>query len=207
MLQASPIADQAIRDTIAVITRHAAYDRSLRQTAIQRFMAWLQELLSPLGRAINASRPLQEIALALVILLVAAVIARAIVVAHAGRVARAAERDGTRGRSATGRLSDPWLEAQRLAAEGDYTAAAHSAYAAVLQALARRARIRLHPSKTVGDYTRELRRVQSPLMPRYREFARLYEVVIYGVGTCDRDRWERLQVLAADLVERERAAA
>ena len=52
-----------------------------------------------------------------------------------------------------------------------------------------RARIRLHPSKTVGDYARDLRRVQSPLAPRYREFARLYEVVIYGVGTCDADRW------------------
>ena len=207
MLQSSPIADQAIRDTIAVLTRHAAYDRSLRQTAMQRFWAWLQELLAPLGRAMDASRPLQQIALVLVILLVVAVVARAIVIAHAGRVARAAERDGGRGRGASGRLSDPWLEAQRLAGEGDYTAAAHSAYAAVLLALSRRARVRLHPSKTVGDYTRELRRLQSPLAPRYREFARLYEVVIYGVGTCDRDRWERLQALAADLVERERLAA
>ena len=34
-----------------------------------------------------------------------------------------------------------------------------------------------------------------------------FKVVIYGVGTCDRDRWERLHVLAAELVERERAAA
>jgi hypothetical protein len=59
----------------------------------------------------------------------------------------------------------------------------------------------------VGDYARELRRVQSPLAARYREFARLYEVVIYGVGTCDADRWARLQSLAADLVERDRAAA
>ena len=37
------------------------------------------------------------------------------------------------------------MEAQRLAALGDYTAAAHLAYAAVLGALARRARIRLLP--------------------------------------------------------------
>lgn len=207
MLQSSPIADQAIRDTIAVLTRHAAYDRSLRQTAMQRFWAWLKELLSPLERAIGTSRTAQEIALVLVILLVVAVIARAVVVAHAARVARAAERDGGGGRGMAGRLSDPWPEAQRLAAGGDYTAAAHSAYAAVLLALSRRARVRLHPSKTVGDYTRELRRLRSPLAPGYREFARLYEVVIYGVGTCDRDRWERLQLLAADLVERERLAA
>jgi Domain of unknown function (DUF4129) len=207
MLQPGPITDQAIRDTVAVLARHAQYDRSLRQTAIQRFLAWLSELFAPLGRAIDTSKPLQRVALVLVILFVVAVIARAMVVAHAARIARAAERGGGRGRGTAGRLADPWLEAQRLAANGDYTAAAHSAYAAVLLALSRRARIRLHPSKTVGDYARELRRTQSPLAPRYREFARLYEVVIYGVGTCDRDRWERLQVLAADLVERERQAA
>jgi hypothetical protein len=207
MLQPGPVADQAIRDTIAALTRHAQYDRSLRQTAFQRFLDWLAELFSPLRRAINTSKPLQQVALVLVILLVVAVIARAMVVAHAARIARAAERDGGRGRGTAGRLADPWLEAQRLAANGDYTAAAHSAYAAVLLALSRRARIRLHPSKTVGDYARELRRTQSALAPRYREFARLYEVVIYGVGTCDRDRWERLQALAADLVERERKAA
>ena len=207
MLQSTPLSDQAIRDTIAVLTKHADYDRSFRQTALERFFAWLGELLSPVGRAVSGSRSLQQIALALVILLVVAVVARAMVVAYAGRVARASEQEGGRGRTMTGRLADPWLEAQRLAALGDYTAAAHSAYAAVLGALNRRARLRLHPSKTVGDYARELRRVQSPLAPRYREFARLYEVVVYGVGTCDRERWERLRVLAGELVERERVAA
>jgi hypothetical protein len=208
MLQGSPIADQAIRDTIAVLTRHAEYDRSFRQTAFERFMNWLAELLAPLTRGISGSRTVQQAALVLVIVLVVAVLARLAVVAYAGRVARAGEQEGWRGRTATGSLSDPWLEAQRLAAMGDYTAAAHAAYAAVLNALSRRARIRQHVSKTVGDYGRDLRRVKSPLAPGYREFARLYEVVVYGVGTCDRERWERLRVLAGELVERsERAAA
>jgi hypothetical protein len=207
MPQASPLTDQAIRDTLEAIVRHQEYDRSFRQTAIERFFAWLGELFGPLGRALSGSVALQRLALGLVILLAVAIVARAAMLAHAARVARAADRDGGRRRGQGSRLADPWLEAQRLAALGDHTAAAHAAYAAVLGALARRARIRTHPSKTVGDYARELRRVQSPLAARYREFARLYEVVIYGVGTCDADRWARLQSLAADLVERDRAAA
>ena len=38
MLQSAPVADQAIRDTIAAITRHHDYDRSFRQTALDRFL-------------------------------------------------------------------------------------------------------------------------------------------------------------------------
>lgn len=207
MPQGSPITDETIRDTVAAIVRHAGFDRSFRQTAWQRFLEWLRELFEPLTRALDRSTVLQRTALYLVILLAIAIVARAVVLARAARVARAEERTGRGGRGGDGRFADPWLEAQRLASLGDHTAAAHAAYAAVLGALSRRARIRLHPSKTVGDYARDLRRVQSPLAPSYREFARLYEVVIYGVGTCDADRWERLRVLATELVGRERAAA
>jgi hypothetical protein len=52
----------------------------------------------------------------------------------------------------------------------------------------------------VGDYARELRRNSSSLFSRYREFARSYETVVYGLGTCDRERWERLDALARDIV-------
>ena len=207
MPQTSPLTDQAIRDTLAAIVEDRGYDRSFRQTAIDRFFQWLGELFAPFTRALEQSPTLQRVALALLALIAAAVVARAAMLAWAGHVERAEER-GERGRRGyAGRTDDAWREAQRLADAGDYTAAAHAAYAAVLGALARRARIRVHPSKTVGDYTRDLRRVQSPLAPRYREFARLYEVVIYGVGTCDADRWERLRALAAELVERDRVAA
>lgn len=202
-----PVPDQAIRDTLARILTHDGYDRSLRETAWQRFWSWLLELFQPAGRALRESPLAQRLALALIVLLVVAIIARIVIVAYGGRIARAAEREGRSGRGRAGRLADPWMEAQRLAEGGDYTAAAHAAYEAVLLALRARARVRLHPSKTVGDYVRELRRLQSPLAPAYREFARLYEVVIYGVGTCDAARWARLHALAADLVERDRAAA
>jgi hypothetical protein len=207
MPQASPLTDQAIRDTLAAVFEHRGYDRTLRQTLTERIWAWLAELFGPLQRSVEQSPIAQRIALALLVLLGLAVVARALVLAHGARVARAMDREGRGARGAGGRLSDPWMEAQRLAGLGDYTGAAHASYAAVLSALARRARVRLHPSKTVGDYHRDLRRVQSPLAPRYREYAQLYEVVVYGVGTCDADRWHRLHALAAELVERERAAA
>lgn len=207
MLQGSPITDQAIRDTVAAVFRHPDYDRTLRSTIVERILRWIAEVFGPLFRGVRGSSMAQRVALALVVLLVVALVARLAIVAWGARVAGAAEREGRGGRGFGGRLGDPWLEAQRLADAGDYTAAAHAAYEAVLLALRARARVRLHPSKTVGDYGRELRRLQSPLAPTYREFGRLYEVVIYGVGTCDADRWARLRALATDMVARERAAA
>jgi hypothetical protein len=99
---------------------------------------------------------------------------------------------------------DPWLLAQQRAAAGDFTGAAHDLYAAILQAVARRQLVRLHPSKTIGDYVRELRsRASIALLTPFREFARAYEAVIYGTGDCDRDRYERLRTLAGAIIARE----
>ena len=97
---------------------------------------------------------------------------------------------------------DPWLMAQRFAAGGDFTTAAHALYAALLEGVARRGQVKLHPSKTIGDYVRELRAKSSAFFARFREFARAYEVVIYGSGHCDRERYERLQELALPIVQR-----
>lgn len=108
----------------------------------------------------------------------------------------------TRGAAGHGAAAvDPWTEAQRLAASGDYTGAAHSLYAALLDALTHCDPVRLHPLKTVGDYARELRGLASPRFPVFREFARAYEVVVYGFGSCDRARYDRLLSLATPLVQ------
>jgi hypothetical protein len=96
--------------------------------------------------------------------------------------------------------SDAWSAAQQLAARGDYTAAAHALYAALLDAGARQAQLELHPSKTAGDYVREVRRRSSPIFPSFRDFARAYEFVIYGLGECDRERYERLLSIALPIV-------
>jgi len=92
------------------------------------------------------------------------------------------------------------MAAQDLASSGDYTSAAHALYAAMLESAARQQQIRLHPSKTVGDYVRELRSQSSSLFQRFREFGRSYEVVIYGIGWCDADRYRQLYALAVPVV-------
>jgi hypothetical protein len=53
----------------------------------------------------------------------------------------------------------------------------------------------------VGDYVRELRGRSSTLLDRFRAFARSYEVVVYGVGTCDQERYEQLRLLATDILQ------
>ncbi len=75
-------------------------------------------------------------------------------------------------------------------------AAAHALYQALLAGLTERERVRLHPSRTAGDYVRDLRARRSPMLPRFRDFARAYEVVAYGTGRCDAARYERLLALA-----------
>ena len=202
MIQRSlpPVDEQAIRDTIDAVFRHPGYSRTLRETLLDRILAWLGELLRGVRGAVGDSPALQIAALAVLGLLVLAVAARALQVAHASRVTRATLTGGRGGTVTGARGGDAWAEAQALAAGGRFTDAAHALYAAILDVLARRERVRLHPSKTVGDYGRELRRRASPTWGRYREFAGLYEVVIYGLGTCDRERYERLHALAGEIV-------
>jgi hypothetical protein len=191
--------DHAIRDTVAAVFRQPRYERSAR-TLLDRFLEWLLDLFRRLGHAVGGSTVLQRVALGVLVLLVVTVAARMLFLAHAGRVARAARPGGATARFGGGTSMDPWSAAQALAARGDFTEAAHALYAAILDAVARRERIRLHPSKTVGDYARELRRRSSGLFPRYRDFARSYEVVVYGIGRCDRERYDRLRALATEIV-------
>jgi hypothetical protein len=98
--------------------------------------------------------------------------------------------------------SDAWVAARRYAAHGDYTSAAHALYAALLQAVAARGDAELHESKTIGDYVRDLAARPSRFLGGFREFARSYETVIYGIGSCDRDRYEQLHGLALRIIDR-----
>jgi hypothetical protein len=131
--------------------------------------------------------------------LLVAIVGRTVWLWHLHRMDLAQGASWTRGESGP-RWRDPWSASQQLAAAGDYTSAAHALYAALLESAARAEHIRLHPSKTVGDYVRELRVRSSSLFARFREFARSYEVVIYGVGSCDEARYQRLLALAVPIV-------
>ncbi len=183
------------RDTIAAVFAQRAYDRTIAESLWDRLIFYLWEQLARVLSAIGKSSATRPVALGVLgVLAVLAIVRIAIAV-------RSAEfTPGNGARRFLRRRVDPWLDAQRLAAEHRYTDAAHALYAALLQSVAQREDLRLHPSKTVGDYLRELRWRSSVLVPSFRDFARLYEVVVYGLGICDQERYERLYALASGML-------
>ena len=191
------IPSRAARDTIRAVFDQRAYDRSVVHSLWDRlwdvFMRWVDGLF----RAVGHSSVAHVLSIVLVVILLGLIAARIALGILAGD-ASLARIGGPR--AGLGESSDPWVVAQRLAAAGQFTEAAHALYASVLRGLAARNQVRVHPSKTVGDYARELRRRSSALVSPFREFARSYEVVIYGLGYCDRERYDRLYALARSMI-------
>ena len=124
----------------------------------------------------------------LLIALAVLIVARIVIVVIA---ARGHDQAGTRPASA--RARDARAEAERLAAAGRFTEAAHALLRAILATLADRGEVRLHDSKTTGDYARELDRNASPLRAVFRAFRRRYDRVIYGAGECSADDFAALR--------------
>ena len=172
----------------------------------QLFWGWVFDLLrrawallDPLLSVLRRSPLLYWTVIALLALVMVAVVGRAIYLWRQRRLfdAAALAWESSPLRRA-GR--DPWSAAEELSARGDYTDAAHALYAALLDSAAHAGQIRLHPSKTAGDYVRELRNRSSAIFSLFREFAHSYETVIYGIGTCDAERYRRLYALAGEVV-------
>ncbi|HKT10100.1 MAG TPA: DUF4129 domain-containing protein [Gemmatimonadaceae bacterium] len=202
VLLAQQIPDRRIAAAVDTVFRDPAYQRlTLAQTVWHWFESLLFRALGAVFRwyeQLRASPVLFWTLLVIVAALVAAIVVRAVVMwrwRHV-EVARGAVWRAMRGASG----DDPWAAAEKLSAAGDYTSAAHALYAAMLESAARQQQIRLHASKTVGDYVRELRTHSSSLFMRFREFGRSYEVVIYGIGTCDAARYQQLYALAVPVV-------
>lgn len=202
VLLAQQIPDRRIAAAVDTVFRDPAYQRlTLGQMVWHWFVSLVLRALGSVFRwyeQLRASPVLFWTLLLLVAALVAAIVVRAVVMWRWQHLdaARGAVWRGMRG-SAGG---DPWAAAETLAAAGDYTSAAHALYAAMLESAARQQQIRLHPSKTVGDYVRELRAHSPSLFGRFREFGRSYEVVIYGIGRCDAARYHQLYALAVPVV-------
>lgn len=193
----------AAREAIDRVFAQADYDRSVRETVLSRLWGWLAALVEQVMRAAGrAPRPVYWAAVGLLTLVALLVVLRVGYGVYRRRERGAAAGAGGRGHRAVG-AGGAWARAQALAARGDHTAAAHALYEALLEALAARERVRLHPSKTVGDYARDLRARSSALLGGYREFARSYEAVVYGGVPCDAARFERLRALAAPVVGRD----
>lgn len=194
LLQAipTPIPAGTIRDTLTVIVRERGYQQNVPATLLSRGWQWLSRLLDELFTNAVASRGTYLIVLGVMGLLIGVAVARAIVVARARTLA--AQRRATEATAA-----EQLAEARGLAAQGAYVDAAHRLYAAIVTRLVETRQVRRHPSKTVGDYGRDLRASGDGLTPAYQAFARTYEVVAYGDGLCDAARYQRLEQLAAPL--------
>lgn len=155
--------------------------------------------LSRLFRHMPSTR---SFALAIVALLVLFVAARFVI------AARARDEDGLRAtRRRTGMSTDdPWQTAETLIAQGRFEEAAHALYRGVIFSLGRDERLRLHPSKTSGDYARELRRRGAPAYTPFRTFTRAFDVAVYGHGGCDAVALDELRELSSPFRQRARAA-
>jgi hypothetical protein len=77
----------------------------------------------------------------------------------------------------------------------------------VLESLARSEHLRLDPSKTSGDYARELRTRGSSSHAPFRAFGRRFDVAVYGHGGCDEAAIAELYRLAAPFRPRAGARA
>ena len=201
-LAARQLPASVVHDTVAAIARGIDYRRSLRQSFLDRFFLWVAEAISHLVRFLRqspVSRPFGYVVLGLIVLGVAA---RLLIAAQARDDSRGPLRRRTR---ASG-TEDPFVVAERLAAEGRFEEAAHALYHGVLLALAHHERLRLDPSKTSGDYARELRARSSASYQPFRVFARRFDVAVFGHGGCDARLIDDLRALATPLTARARAA-
>jgi uncharacterized membrane protein YhaH (DUF805 family) len=192
-----PFDNTAIADTVAAVFRSSAFAGHGTVSIGELIAEWIWNLVLRFfgfAQSHPAVGLVFRITLGLALLLVLARIVY-------GLIARFAPSAIEMRRFDSARRTDWWSTAQTLAAQNDYTGAAHALYLALVGAAARRGLVSLHESKTTGDYLRELRRKPDAIdLPRFTDFTRSYETVIYGIGTCDRDRFATLNSLAATLL-------
>lgn len=189
---------RAVHDTVAAIARQAAYERTIGQSALQRIWSAIGRALNALFQFFRGSETGRHVTVALVVLIVAAIAIHFILATLAARNdVVAADANPARVRAA-----DAWRDAERLAAAGQFTDASHALLAALLSAFAQRGEVRLHASKTAGDYARELARRGSPARSAFQQFRRRYDAVIFGVGTCTADEYAALLRDAAPILSR-----
>jgi Domain of unknown function (DUF4129) len=192
----------AVHDTVQAVVRDPAFRRSLRRSFADRILLWLSEWLERMNRLAQHLPSSRSFALAFVALLVLFVAARFVIAASVrdtGETRSARRRGGTS-------TDDPWALAETLMGQGRFEEAAHALYRGVIASLGREERLRLHPSKTSGDYARELRRRGASALTPFRAFTRRFDIAVYGHGGCDADALDDLRALSAHFRPKARAA-
>jgi hypothetical protein len=191
-----------IHDTVAAIVREPVFAGSGRESLLGRFLRFVIENIRDFLNQYRGSPGARYVVIAGVVVLLSIIIARIVIVRDIDAQVR--RRGGrARGASADG---DPWRVAHDLAAAGDYTAASHALYAGLLERMARGGGVTLHPSKTGGDYWRELGRRGSPIAGEFRAFSRRFDRVMFGTGAATADDFNELSGLAERVWGTRRAA-
>jgi len=185
---------EQVHDTVAAIVRQPEFATPLRQSLAGRVFRYVAQQIATLIDLLRGSPSSRLIAITAVVLIILVIIARILVTRRVDAAGVFAD-DGSNGRR--DRHRDPWFEAQVRAAAGDYEAATHLLYAAVIETLARTGAITHHPSKTSGDYARELARRGAAGSREFRSFAREADRVIFGSLRPDADHYDRLKTAAS----------
>ena len=199
--RSEPLPISVIQDSVAAIMRQREYQRSVRATLLERILDWIGALIRKFFSAFSELPSMRWIILGLAILVVLAIAARLWLGNEAEERRRRARAGVVQGGG------DPWVEADTVAATGDFTAAAHLLYRGVTERLAAADQIRLHPSKTSGDYARELRARGAVVHAEFRQFGRRYDHVLFGTGTCDAETYAALREHARRVIRPEARAA
>lgn len=171
----------AIHDTVAAIVRQPVYRRDVR-TLLDRLMAWLGELFDRFTAMLGGMPHGRFVAMVAAAIVLALIVSR---FAYASRLRGRSFGEGSRTRHVAGDSGDFWADAEQLAAAGRFTEAAHALYRATLALLASGGLVRLHDSKTSGDYARELRRRGAAGYSAFRRFGGRYDRIVYGTRICD----------------------
>ena len=191
-----------MHDTVQVVLRDHAFQRSLRQSLWDRLLVTLTDVFVRLAKVMRGLPSGRTVALVFIALVVVFVLVRFLVAASA----RDAERDGRQSKKGVSTGMDPWRTADELVALARYEDAAHALYRGVIVSLARMERLRMDPSKTSGDYARELRRRSSSSLPPFVAFARRFDVLVYGHVPPDAAAVQQLRDLTTPFRARSRAA-
>ena len=192
----------AVHDTVGALLRDAGYHRSFWSSVAGRLLLELGRLVMRILEALSRIPGGKVTVLTIIAVVLLLILARLFLAADwSDDLLFRRRRAGV----VTSRV-DPWAEAERLAAAGDFMGAAHALYQAALRRLAASERIRVHPSKTSGDYVRELRRRGSPLVTTFQLFGRRFDRVVFGNGVCTADDYRALRAEALAIPDRQAAA-
>ncbi len=199
---AGPWTAKQIHDTVAAIANKPAYATPIRQSILGRIFEtvfrWIRDLLARVD-AVPGARYVFIAAVVIVLVLVAAQIV-------IGQQMEQRRRAGAGLRAVDGERRDYWKMAAELDAAGNHVAACHAVYIGVLDALARSGAIKFHPSKTSGDYARDLRQRRSPVADEFASFARQFDRSVYGWHAPTHDDYALLARAAEAIVPVSRRA-